>query len=242
MKLNKSQFKQDFLSANLLNIVQKNFDVILVWIAGSTLTGLSDEDSDIDLGVLIADNSTITQTERNEDYFIYKPTGTKVQWIYDTVQDITTLQPYANQRNIGWAQLYYITSPSEEAILYINPQYYSFVEQLIQKRESVAKYSMWLYFQDKKTLIDQILKTGHISKECQVKSLYHLCWAADILLEEPHDIQFLKTLRRIRSHPVTEEDLYRAFNKIYQLSEYFKRFIPEKPILLLKEIDTDARV
>ena len=124
MILDLSKFKKDFLAANLLPIIQKDFEVILIWRAGSTLTGLADSDSDIDLGVLIAGEIL---PSRNEDYLIYKPTNTKVQWIYDTVQDITTLQPHANQRNIGWAQFGCLKNIQDEAIFYINPKYYTFV-------------------------------------------------------------------------------------------------------------------
>lgn len=236
MTFDKYKFKKDFLAAKLLNVIQKDFEVILIWVAGSTLTGLTDTESDIDLGVLIAEETLSPQNTRNEDYLIYKPTNTKVQWIYDTVSDITTLQPYANQRNIGWAQLCCVQDISDDTILYVNPKYFTFVEYLIDNRNKIATYSMWLYFKDKSRLINQILHAGRILEDCQVKSLYHLCWTADILLKESHDTRFLKALKRIRSMKVSDEDLCRAFNKIYKLNEYFLNNIPEKPILKLKEV------
>lgn len=232
MNLNLTQFKQDFLIDNLLPVLQKGFEVIFIWVAGSTITGLADSSSDIDLGVLILNNNPVN---RNEDYLIYKPTGSKIQWIYDTIADITSLQPEANQRNIGWAQLRCLSDLSDPAILYVNPKYQNFVKELLSKKDIISKYNMWLYTQDKAVLIKHILNAGGISPECQVKSLYHLCWAANSLLNKPQDKKFLRRLKHAREIPLDKNDLQKAFKKIYQLNSYFKSNIPQKPELSLKE-------
>ena len=235
MVLNLKQFKKDFLEANLLQILQKNFQVIFVWVAGSTLTGLADTTSDLDIGVLIADDTDFTQTTRNEDYFIYKPTGTKIQWIYDTISDITTPQPAANQRNIGWAQFRCLQSLEDDAVLYINPQYHTFVKTLFQNKEGISKYAMWLYFNDKARLINTILTTNSILRSHQVKSLYHLCWAAEILLEQPQDPSFLKALKHGRDNPLPKEYLKQAISQLAKLQKYFLISPPTKPLLTLTE-------
>lgn len=231
MKLDKIQFKKDFLAAKLPSILQREFEVIFIWLAGSTLTGLADETSDIDLGVLIADQTSL---KRNEDCLIYKPINTKVQWIYDTVADITSLQPNANQRNIGWAQLRCLSNIEDPAILYINPKYKTFVEKLLLKKDIISTYSMWLYVRDKTALINRILELGFVPSECQVKSLYHLCWASDILLDKPQERDFLQRLKHSRQMPLCSADLQKAFQKIYQLNDYFTNHIPQKPEITLE--------
>lgn len=231
---NIKQFKSDFLKDNLLSVIQQGFDIILIWVAGSTLTGLSDTESDIDLGVLIANQTTITQTERNENYLIYKPTNTKVQWIYDTVQDITTLQSTANQRNIGWAQLRHLQTLEDDFILYVNPVYREFVKELIASKEIISEYSMWLYFNTKQALIQEILRQGRVIPECQQKSLYHLCWASDLLQRKTIDTTFLKAVKRIKTQPVSDIYLKRIYEKICWLADYFTKEIPNKPILELR--------
>lgn len=235
MVFNLKQFKKDFLEANLLQIVQKNFQVVFVWIAGSTLTGLADDTSDLDIGVLIADDTDFTQTTRNEDYFIYKPTGTKIQWIYDTISDITTPQPAANQRNIGWAQFRCLQNLEDDAVLYVNPQYYTFVKTLFQNKEAISKYAMWLYFTDKARLINTILTSNSILRSCQVKSLYHLCWAASILLDQPQDLNFLRALKHGRDNPLSKEYLKQAISQLTKLQKYFLAYPPAKPLLILTE-------
>lgn len=233
--INIRQFKSDFLEADLLNILQQNFEVILVWIAGSVLTGVADPTSDVDLGVLIADDTDITQKERNENFLIYKPTNTKIQWIYDTVKDITTLQVTANQRNIGWAQLRLLDSLKDDHILYINPKYVSFVQNLIHQKESISRYSMWLYFNTKQNIIKNILTAGQILPSCRVKSLYHLCWMSDILNENYLDLEFLKLVKHISTKSLSEAELNIVFEKIKALALYFSQVIPEKPDISLKE-------
>lgn len=232
---NLAQFKKDFLAANLLPILQKNFQVIFVWVAGSTLTGLADDTSDLDIGVLIADTTTHTQTTRNEDYLIYKPTGTKIQWIYDTILDITTPQPTANQRNIGWAQLRCLQNLEDDAILYVNPNYKLFIEQLIMNKDIISSYAMWLYFNDKAKIINHILTTQTIPREYQVKSLYHLCWMTDILFNEAHDISFLKAIKHGRDNPISEEYLQQVYMRLVQLQNYFLIQRPVRPTCLLRE-------
>jgi predicted nucleotidyltransferase len=235
MVLNLKQFKKDFLEANLLQILQKNFQVVFVWVAGSTLTGLADATSDLDIGVLIADDTDFTQTTRNEDYFIYKPTGTKIQWIYDTVSDITTPQPAANQRNIGWAQFRCLQSLEDDAVLYINPRYHTFVKMLFQNKEAISKYAMWLYFNDKAHLINTILTSNSILQSYQVKSLYHLCWAAEILLGQPSDPSFLKALKHGRDNPLSKDYLKQVIIQLTKLQKYFLAYPPTKPLLTLTE-------
>jgi len=230
MEFNVAQFKKDFLEANVLPVIQKQFDVIFVWLAGSSITGLADDQSDLDLGVLIADDTAITRQIRNEDYLIYKPTGQRVQWIYDTVEDITTLQTFANQRNIGWAQVRYLKDLQDDFIIYINPKYTDFVQKLLNQKYSISEYSMWLYFNTKQSVVQRILKAGQIDLDCRVKSLYHLCWVHAILFKTGIDREFLVALKRSSTETISQEYLNLAFTKVKQLSDYFKEYhanIPE---------------
>ena len=228
------QFKQDFIRANLLDYIKKDFEIIMVWLAGSALTKLDDSKSDYDLGVLIADDTISTRTNRNEDYFIYKPLNKRVQWIYDTVEDITTQQDNANQKNIGWAQLRCLTSITDEHILYINPKYYFFVKELIAKKYEVSEYSFWLYLQTKKRGIDEILKLNTIPPKRQVKILYHFCWAADILENKEVDINFIKRVKLLPHTPISAEDLQKVVERIKVVVDYFKKHKPKCPVIRLE--------
>ena len=219
------QFKNAFMRENLLKYIQKDFELIMVWLAGSTLTGLADDKSDYDLGILIADTPANTRNDRNEDYLIYKPTGKRVQWIYDQVSDITTAQYSANQRNIGWAQFGCLTDINDEHILYINPKYHKFIEHLFQQKTEIAKYSIWLYLQTKDRYVNELLTRVEIPKELQLKSLYHFCWAASILSKQElnaETVEFIKRVKRSDECTLSKEDCYEALKRLHVVVDYYK--------------------
>lgn len=225
------QFKKAFIEANMLDIIKKNYEVIMIWITGSTLSGLAEDYSDYDLAVLIADDVTTTRYVRNDDYLLYKPENRKVQWMYETVEDITTLQPNFKLRNIGWSIFRHIT---DDFIIYKNPKYLSFIETLINKRYEISKYSMYLYYNTKQDIIKPILTCNCIPEQSKVRSLHHLCWIYDTLNSRELDSELLLKLKHIMEVPVDEQTLETAFIKIKFLEEYFNSHRHEKPQLFFE--------
>lgn len=227
---NIKQFKLDFISANMVDIIKKDYEVIMIWIAGSTLTGLAEEHSDYDLGVLIADDIDTTKYKRNDDFLIYKPEHRRVQWMYETVADITTQQPNFKLRNIGWAQFINIT---EDYILYKNPAYISFITDLIAKKREIAYYSMFLFYCAKQAIWMPIIQSKNIPAECKVRSLYHFCWIFDVLNNMKTDQAFFIPIKHIMDTPVDRKCLIEIYKRIKNIHEYFREHPPVKPTITL---------
>lgn len=237
MEQNILKFKQDFQESGVLDYIRKDYDIIMVWIAGSTITGLADSGSDYDLGVLISNNIESTKYVRNDNFLIYKPEGRKVQWMYETVEDITTKQPVFRLRNIGWAQFRNI---DDRFIIYKNPKYLPFIQSLITRSLEISLYSMYLFYLNKIEVIQDIVAAGYIPAKCRLRSLYHLCWIYDSLFSTELDRDFLVKVKHIMDIPVDNETLEKIYQKVVSLYNYFTEYIPTRPTIDFERNNTNG--
>ena len=113
-------FVADFKTSGLIERIQSRYDVIMIWLSGSTAIGLADETSDYDIGVLVADPIVFSKTEKDSETYVYADGEIRVsvQCIYNALEDVAAefctevLAPY---RYLGWAQFKYL---SEDFIIY----------------------------------------------------------------------------------------------------------------------------
>lgn len=240
------QFIQDCNNSVLFKdiINDKNVEVIMIWVTGSTILGGTDEKSDYDLCVLIKDRPPA----QNEFYNIYarfapysaqyKPQQKKVQWIYNTVEEITTSHPVSPLDNIGWAQFRYIT---DDFIIYRNPKYSDFINKLIQDKYLISDNALFSF-------VNSILRDLEAFKSTNLrdiatvyssmpnKCLGHLYWTACVLLKESFDLSFMMRVKRWPYSLLENDDKNKLINLIDRLEIYIKNTLaPNLTVLIAKE-------
>lgn len=191
------EFMADFKASSLVDRICSKYDVIMIWVSGSNCIGLTDSQSDYDLGVLVADNIIFSKTEKTSEMYVYKKDAKEVQCIYNSFEDIKAspcVGSLAAYRHLGWAQFKYIT---EDHILYINPKYKEIVTTLIAHKDCIAKNAVYTFLKLMEPAIDSIENVNYISAIEWGKMLSHLCWCVEELRDIPHQIPALMTLKRL---------------------------------------------
>lgn len=196
-------FVADFKESGLVERICSRYDIIMIWVSGSAATGITDEQSDYDLGVLVADPITFSKSKKDPEHYVYTANGTRVavQCVYNSLDDVAAelcLEVLAPYRYLGWAQFKYI---SDDFIIYKNEKYLDIIEELINSKEIIAEnaiYSFLEFWQPKMKLVKSdiyipLIKWG--------KMLSHICWCAEELEKLPHDTSRILKLKRSFSRP-----------------------------------------
>lgn len=228
------QFIEDFKSSMLFNTLLQdtNLDIIMVWLTGSTITGITDAESDYDMCVLVRElpQEALDQPYRNysrpRSYFMkYLPQNKRTQYLYNDLKSITSSQHSIFMDNIGWAQFKYIT---EEFIIYKNPHYLNFIEMLINRKIDIYKNALQLFTH----VMTQELFQGSAFDESKVagskpqKILYHVCWAADDLQGSQKDITRLLRIKRQPFNQLSEEDKKYILESAQYLKSFYNNVAP----------------
>ena len=220
---NITTFISDFRTSGIINWMQSKYDVVMVWLSGSSALGITDEESDYDLGVLVADNITFSKSVKSPFLYNYKKENKKqVQCIYNSFEDIFA-EPNSEQlaiyRYLGWAQFRII---EKEHIIYINPKYSQLVEQLIANRLEISLNAINSFLQYVKFGVDIVHEPFQVGVVKWGKMLSHLCWCADILSNTSHDKERLLRIKRALPQDLNREDRKYAFNKIKFVQQYLE--------------------
>lgn len=235
------QFIKDLKGSSIYKHILEDpqIEVIMLWITGSTLTGIYDENSDYDLCAVVIDRPKEEPTafwhkySRPCSYFAYyKPVNKKVQCIYNDLDDITKISSMTPLDNIGWAQFKEITP---EFIIYKNPKYLKFIDFLLSKKIEIFSLSAYLFAcallkSIESTKLQDLLKVHPTQPN---KALAHVCWLVDTLQERTiNQIRLLKIKRTPVEH-LTEEDILYIKTALDYLENYASTFNAE----LLKEFN-----
>ena len=236
MTTNLISFINDFKTSCVYNylLTDPNTDIIMLWITGSTLTGIYDSDSDYDICVLCTkkpkDDPTVFPTmrlyERPGSYFLkYKSENKKVQWIYNDLADITTVSASTPLDNIGWAQFKNITT---DFIIYKNPKYVAFIDYLISIKEQLFKNSAYLFVEamlrqlNSSTLLDLIPYQSNKPN----KGLSHAGWLAETLQSRQIQVDRLLRIKRNSVNNLSKDDLKYLVKCLEFLMVYAEQFDP----------------
>lgn len=230
-------FKYDFTNSDLLTTLMADVSAepILVFLTGSTLTGLADSDSDFDICVLTKDpikaNHALSYRPK-KNYAIHRPTGKKCHWIYNTLSQINALSETLLD-NIGWAQFKYLT---EDTILYCNPKYVTVVKYLFDHCNKIVLNSIYLALVSCCYLLNIDAITDLSDKHfCNVKKLaYHLCWLynelvlADQIPGTLFSNEFISRIKWMSFEELTTLEQQRILSIPSALSVFYKNytFIP----------------
>ena len=225
-----AQFIADFKKSKVYyDIINDNkIEVIMLFLTGSTLLKTSDSNSDYDICVLVKEKPTESLStlfkvySRPGSYFIYYKKQQKIaQWIYNDINDITNITSTPLD-NIGWVQFKYI---SENYIIYKNPKYLNFINDLLQRKQEISTYALYLFVKSALNYIQENDSVGdlvHIrrNKNKPVKLFGHICWAADLLQNKFPNEDLIKSIKRTFAEHLTEEQLSYIKNSMNFLEQF----------------------
>lgn len=220
---NIKEFISDFKASGIVEKLCEKYEVLLIWVSGSTALGFVDEESDYDLGVLIADDIYFPKTEKTQIYFRYKKENNRpVQYIPNTLEDIFAelererMAPY---RYLGWAQFRCL---SEDHIIYKNKKYENIVDELIKYKNQIsanAIHTLLNFFDD---ALLSIKNPSDVRKVSWGKMLSHLCWCADALKYGYSPVENYVRLKRVPAAALTDLEVGEAFERLLFLQEYLQ--------------------
>lgn len=203
-------------------------EIILIYIGGSRNSGLTDERSDYDIIVLTLDGDFIDVSS----YEHLKYRDTKVHWYY---QPINILYKADKSYILSTMGVLLLKNLCDDLIIYENPKYKDLINNLLAMKEKVSSLGAYRLFDIHKELVNKVITEGKLIEEHYTKFLYHLCLASYYIMKEEPDKDFLKSLKRIRWAPVSEEYKQLAVDRLM----IYNNFMEHNPVshdLLMSEI------
>ena len=189
----------EFKESEYYQRIFKNHKVVILYVSGSRLCGITDERSDYDLIAIVDED--IQETNPNE--FIMYEDSIKIHWYYISFKTFKDLSVNGTNLNIvGGIQFRDLNS---DAILYQNKEYESQINELLSEKNDISSNSCKALYNRLKELVDSIISDNAISEKNYTKMIYHLCLASYYLNGDEPDISFLKKIKRIRWQPVSDE-------------------------------------
>ena len=189
----------EFKESEYYQRIFKNHKVVILYVSGSRLCGITDERSDYDLIAIVDED--IQETNPNE--FIMYEDSIKIHWYYRSLKTFKDLSVNGTNLNIvGGIQFRNLNS---DTILYKNKEYESQINELLSEKNVISNNSCKALYNRLKELVDNIISDNAISEKNYTKMIYHLCLASYYLNGDEPDVTFLKRIKRIRWQPVSDE-------------------------------------
>ena len=189
----------EFKESEYYQRIFKNHKIVILYVSGSRLCGITDERSDYDLIAIVDED--IPETYPNE--FIMYEDSIKIHWYYRSLKTFKDLSVNGTNLNIvGGIQFRNLNS---DTILYQNKEYESQINELLSEKNVISNNSCKALYNRLKELVDSIISDNAISEKNYTKMIYHLCVASYYLNGDEPDISFLKRIKRIRWQPVSDE-------------------------------------
>ncbi len=189
----------EFKESEYYQRIFKNHKVVILYVSGSRLYGITDERSDYDLIAIVDED--IPEMYPNE--FIMYEDSIKIHWYYRSLKTFKDLSVNGTNLNIvGGIQFRNLNS---DTILYQNEEYESQINELLSEKNVISNNSCKALYNRFPKLVDDIISDNAISEKNYTKMIYHLCVASYYLNGDEPDISFLKKIKRIRWQPVSDE-------------------------------------
>ena len=206
----------EFKESEYYQRIFKNHKVVVLYVSGSRLYGVTDERSDYDLIAIVdEDNPEMCPNE-----FIMYDDSIKIHWYYRSLKTFKDLSVNGTNLNIvGGIQFRNINS---DTILYQNEEYESQINELLLEKEIISNNSCKALYHRLEKLVDDIISDNAISEKNYTKMIYHLCLASYYLVGDEPDIEFLKKIKRIRWQPVSDEYKDLAVKRLKILKDKIK--------------------
>lgn len=215
-------FITDFKTSGIVEQICKDYEVIMIWISGSQISGLVDDYSDYDIGILVADDVSFSKTVKTPVFYKYKKDSKNVQCIFNNLQDIyskPSKERLAVFHYLGWAQFRLF---SEEHIIYRNNKYTAIINTLIKNKIEISDIAIYAFLNLLQENILRITTPEDIKKVYWGKMLSHILWAVNILNNNDQEFSKITKLKRTEVASYSDEELQYAFNKLNYVQHYLK--------------------
>lgn len=154
MAVSLDTFINDFKNSGIIDWIGNYYDIILVWITGSRAVDLDDENSDYDIGILVADKiDTPRDPEHMASGRYVKDPEKHIHLLIHTLKDVYSLPvkaPFIFYSQLGWIQF---SCFDEAHTIYVNPKHRQIVDELINNRELISKKAAYAYL----TVLEPVL-------------------------------------------------------------------------------------
>lgn len=236
MVISLDTFINDFKNSGIIEWIGQYYDIIMVWVTGSRAVHLDDDNSDYDIGILVADKiDTPRDPEHMASGKYIKDPEKHIHLLMHTLKDVYSLPiiaPYIFYSQLGWIQF---SNFDDEHTIYVNPSYTKIVDELADNKDLISKKAAYAYLTVLEpifnVLVDGIRPEGVLSKFITYALLCLNLLTAD---QVPHE-----QLLRIKQTPIqqlTSDD----FALVVAKAKIAKQVIAELklPDLQLKSFDT----
>lgn len=213
MVVSNSQFITDLKVSKYYQRMFLKYDVIMIYLAGSNLAGVTDDRSDYDLIVITTDSPNL---ESPNECLKYE--DIKVHWYYRNIADF--IKDYQNKSVLEIVGNVIFSNISEETIVYKNENYLKIIDFLFDNKDEISKLGALNIYTSLNNYVNSILEGEEIKEQHYSKLLYHLCYASYVLTQEEKDIEFLKSIKRIRWQPVSDDYKNKAVKRLKLSKEY----------------------
>lgn len=226
--MNNSEFIEKLKASKFYPMITRNLDPILIYLCGSRIIGLSDEHSDYDIDIIVADGS-YNGMESGLYGLRLCYQGKHVDCFYVELSEFKS----AKGANIACPQ--YLTAIgamqfrnfSDDLLIYKNPKYENEIAELITNKESIADNACIDFYTRHKKLVDKISDEGFSDVSTHRKLVYHLIYAYHSLKKDGFDVDFLRALKNFRKVPLSDEQYARAREEIIAFRDYMTENYPD---------------
>ena len=184
MDQNLCTFIKDFKASGLIDSIQKEYNVVMIWITGSRAIDLVDPCSDYDIGILISDDVKMPKEQGYSMFAKYVPDNeANVHFRVNTLRDLCSLPSadlFVFYDYLGFAQLQYFT---EEHILYLNPEYADLIQEIQLEKSNLSNKAATAFLTHFRALVEALAAKDY-KNFIGGKTLMYLCWCAELLLNK----------------------------------------------------------
>ena len=190
-------------------------EIIGMYIGGSFLNGASDDQSDVDLMIIIDGSSAeINAIIENDQYLVYKD-YLRIHWDWRTIDkyytdEVTSLELCGH---------YMMRNLSYDNFIYINEKYKSKLDKLLSDKYIISENGCRALTKALSTVIFSICEDNAILEKNYTKMLYHLSMCYYYLNNIEPDFNYIKEIKRIRYRTVRQEYLDRCVEIMRWLKE-----------------------
>ena len=198
-----------FQNSKFLTELIEVFDPIAIIVTGSTSLGFASNSSDIDIAVL----TKVKHNYRGERHFTYLYKD-KTQ-INLFVEDVD----YLIENNPTRTGLFSYGFENK-IILYLDENYT--LDNLLEYKEDILKYSLWVYYKGFKRRIENLLDHGVLTPEV-TSNKYYLLLALYFELTEGSYLPYKDIIQRIKDtiyRSISTEDYNFLLDKLEELRDY----------------------
>lgn len=212
-----NEFIEDFKKSEFYDYMlsESPEEIMGIYIGGSILNGASDDQSDIDLMIIIDGSAAgIRVWRENTQYLVYKD-YLRMHWNWRTIDRYYTDEVH----NLELCGHYMMRNLSYNNFIYINEKYKSELDKLLSDKYIISENGCRALTKALSTLICSVCEDNKILEKNYNKMLYHLSLCYYYLNNIEPDFNYIKEIKRIQYRTVRQEYLDRCIEIMHWLKE-----------------------